>query len=60
LFTSQALDFASPVEDIVLIDRGRVAAPKIECELGATARAVKPPKIKIPKIDGDCIDEEPA
>jgi len=52
-FTTQALDFAKSVEGIVLIGGTRLAALMIEYELGVTARTVK-----IPKIDGDCFDEE--
>jgi restriction system protein len=52
-YTAQAVDFATSVEGMVLIDGGRLAELMIDHEVGVTARVVK-----IPKIDSDYFEEE--
>lgn len=52
-YSPQALEFASSVERIVLIDGARLAELMIDHEVGVTARVVK-----VPKIDSDYFDEE--
>lgn len=52
-FTSQAVEFARSVEGVVLVDGSRLADLMIDHEVGATARA-----IKVPKIDSDYFDED--
>lgn len=51
-FTQQAIDFASSVERIVLVDGTKLADLMIEYEVGVASRAVR-----IPKIDSDYFEE---
>ena len=52
-FTGQAIEFARSVDGLVLVDGQRLAGLMIDHEVGVISRTVK-----IPKIDGDCFDEE--
>jgi restriction system protein len=51
-FTQQAVDFASSVERIVLVDGRRLANLMIDHEIGVTARS-----LKVPKLDSDYFEQ---
>ena len=51
-FTQQAVEFASSVERIVLVDGRRLANLMIDHEIGVASRS-----LKVPKLDSDYFDE---
>ncbi len=54
-YSTQAIEFARSVEQIVLVDGPRLAELMIDHEVGVSART-----LKVPKIDSDYFDEESA